>query len=416
MAKAWVLLTVASLLIGLVACLPLFSTSQHGSKTLSPRQAAPLPSCAFDGNPDFYGLGIRTGIYLQWITAYLANHFLRQSIDTNLETNTIFLLALFIATAVTTVNDKVQTAELVVLLHLCFGFLFSILSIWGHRTGNAKLGGKEKIRFPLIGSFFRLTLASAVSAYGLWFWFTGRNLRSRTTSSCANYTFLFAKVDIAGGVRYFFELQSSVILAGYSLLFIRELLMIVIFFCLVCIQTMIISAFAVWFGSTQTLAMREREREQLLLAKQLSGDAEEDERKRSFSKNLFSNFLFLLKEWYTLSFAMGWKQANGKESAGENRPWLALYLIPAIDAAILVVRTVIQLSCLVLFKRCPKIDFLPLLQHPLVTSALNPESRWRNFQIEIQKKYEYVNFVTSGDAANIPNFTVDRNGQGKLFT
>jgi hypothetical protein len=71
---------------------------------------------------------------------------------------------------VTTANNTVQTAELVVLLHLCFGFLFSILSIWGHRTGSGTPGvGDKKIRFPLIGSFFRLTIATALNAYGLWF-------------------------------------------------------------------------------------------------------------------------------------------------------------------------------------------------------------------------------------------------------
>jgi hypothetical protein len=390
MARAWISLGVASLSIGLVTCLPLFNRSQNEKRVLVAGQAGPPPSCAIEGNPDFYGLGIRIGIYLQWITAYLANHFLREAIDGNLETNTIFLLALFIATAVTTVNDTVETAELVVLLHLSFGFLFSILSIWGHRTGTADLGEKKKIRFPLIGSFFRLTLAIAVSAYGLWFWFTGRNLHQRSSPQCADYTFLFAKVDVAGGVRYFFELQSFIVLAGYSLLFMRELLMIITFFCLVSGQTMIISAFAVWFGASQTLAMRERERERLLMAKQLSEEDQETERKRTFGRRFVSDILFLLREWYRLSFAMGWKQANGKESAGENRPWLMFYLVPALDTTIFVFRTTIQFHCLLLFKWCPKIDFLPLMKHPLMRMASDPKSRLKKFQLKIQQSYEYV--------------------------
>lgn len=59
-----------------------------------------MSSCGFEGNPDFYGLGIRVGIYLQWITAYLANHFLQEATDSSLETNTIFLVALFVAMVV----------------------------------------------------------------------------------------------------------------------------------------------------------------------------------------------------------------------------------------------------------------------------------------------------------------------------
>lgn len=72
---------------------------------------------------------------------------------------------------------------------------------------------------------------------------------------------------------------------------------------------------------------------------------------------LFSALVFLLKEWYRLTFAVGWKQANGRESAGENRPSLLFYLVPAIDAAIFAIQTTIQFFCLLFFKRCPNIDF-----------------------------------------------------------
>ncbi|KAF1991724.1 hypothetical protein K402DRAFT_322668, partial [Aulographum hederae CBS 113979] len=212
--KLW---AVASITFGIAACTPILHDLQQNKRAETVRrQASTSTDCTFDGNPDFYGLGIRIGIYLQWITALLANHFLREAIDTNLETNTIFLLALFIATAVTTANNTVQTAELVVLLHLCFGFLFSILSIWGHRTAIAGVNQK-KIRFPLMGSFFRLTLATALSAFGLWFWFKGNDL-SRRPLECADYTFFFSRVDLGSGVRYFFELQSSIILCVYAVL------------------------------------------------------------------------------------------------------------------------------------------------------------------------------------------------------
>lgn len=308
MTRVGILIGIASLFVGLFACLPLFEAARYVDKSFILREASALPSCAFDGNPDFYGLGIRVGICLQWITAYLANHFLREAIDSNLETNTIFLLALFIASAVTTSNNTVQTTELVVLLYLCFGFLFSILSIWGHRIGNSDHDGKKKIRFPLIGNFFRLTLATTVSAYGLWFWFTGRNVYQPRSSLYADFTFLFGKVDVTGAVHYFFELQSAIILAGYSLLFLREFLMITTLFCLVCGHAMIISALAVWFGSSRTLVVRERGRERLLKNKQSHSVSRDDEHREivtlermnlnaevSFT-NCFLGLVFLLKE------------------------------------------------------------------------------------------------------------------------
>lgn len=65
----------------------------------APKQALPRDQqqCVTEGNPDVYGLGIRISIYLQYITAFGANLFFKEAIDGNLTTNTIFLLALLIA-------------------------------------------------------------------------------------------------------------------------------------------------------------------------------------------------------------------------------------------------------------------------------------------------------------------------------
>jgi len=59
----------------------------------------------------------------------------------------------------------------VALAQLAFVFLFSILSIWGYRTRTRP--GEKPLRFPLLSSFFRLALATAISAFGLWFWAYG---------------------------------------------------------------------------------------------------------------------------------------------------------------------------------------------------------------------------------------------------
>jgi hypothetical protein len=371
---------------GLAACAPLIrEIRQQPPVELIRRQSSSIAECGFEGNPDFYGLGIRIGIYLQWITAFLANHFSEEAIDGNLETNTIFLLALFIATIVTTVKAQVHTAELTVLLHLSFGFLFSILSIWGHRVRLKGLDDK-KIRFPLIGSFFRLTLSTAVSAYALWFWFSDGRLHLRP-STCADYTFFFTKLDMAGGARTFFEIQTSLVLAVFSILFVRELLMIVCFFGFMCVQTIIISGLAVWFGAGRSAEEREAGRQRRKLLK--AGEISEEERKKMRGKALVldggPSSLVLLKQWYRLSFAMGWKQLNGKESAGENRPDLRYYLIPVLDAFIFIIRSFIQFACLLLFKRCPKVDFIPLMKHPLWASK---ESKWSRFNERLRLSYE----------------------------
>lgn len=344
--------------VGLVTALPVLDTTGHQSSippspSPSKRQTSDDPSCSIQGNADFYGLGIRIGIYLQYITAFLANHILRDAIKSNLETNSIFLLALFIATIVATVSGEAQTAELVVLLHLCFGFLFSILSIWGHRTSTTD-SKEEKIRFPLIGSFFRLSLATAISAYGLWFWFWGRELHARQ-SACQDYTFLFTRLDITSGVQYFLEVQSSAVLVVYSVLFIREFCMIIAFFVFVGIQTLLISGFVVWFRGSKADKKSDRHAGEEKIVQPNTDDNEP----------MIDTPLALIKQWISLSTAIGWKRANGKESAGSHRPDLDFYLVPMLDCWILILQIIIQFFCLVVFKSAPKVDCIPLFRHPV---------------------------------------------------
>lgn len=133
MRRAWMRsMLLLALAIGCATCAPLLTRRGLSSMPANDvkRQSSSSDCSPIEGNADFYGLGIRIGIYLQWITALLANLFSKESIDGNLETNTIFLLALFVAVAVATAQTTVQSAEMIVLLQLAFGFVFSILSIW----------------------------------------------------------------------------------------------------------------------------------------------------------------------------------------------------------------------------------------------------------------------------------------------
>ncbi|KAH8755124.1 hypothetical protein F5882DRAFT_444824 [Hyaloscypha sp. PMI_1271] len=199
--------------------------ASNPTSSLSLNIARSVEQCGFDGNPDFYGLGIRIAIYLQWATALIANHVLHEdSVKGYLETNSVFLVAVFVALAIATAGKDVRSAEIVVLLQLCFGFIFSVLSIWGYRT-RTKL--KDPIRFPLMGSSFRLALSTAICGYSIWFWFTG--IHSVDDRSCPSYTFIFAKANIRGGIRVLFEVQSVLILVVYALLLLQEFLVVIAF-------------------------------------------------------------------------------------------------------------------------------------------------------------------------------------------
>lgn len=47
--------------------------------------------------PDYYGLGVRLGIYCAWFQAYIANTMLPSEIAGAADTNAIFLLTLTVA-------------------------------------------------------------------------------------------------------------------------------------------------------------------------------------------------------------------------------------------------------------------------------------------------------------------------------
>lgn len=159
----------------------------------------PHPICGIDGNADFYGLGIRVGIYLQWISSLLANRYVPEAIRNLLITNTIFLLAVAIAAAQATATRDLRKAESLALQHLCFGFLFTVLTVWGFRIrARVKSLGAA---FSLAEKSFRLGLSAAICGYGVWFWFVGNN--SLSVESCSTVTFVLGKVDTLGPVHYF---------------------------------------------------------------------------------------------------------------------------------------------------------------------------------------------------------------------
>lgn len=133
---------------------------------VAPRQL-PESQCTLDGNSDLYGLGIRVGVYLQWVSGFLANCFHAGSVQDILSTNTIFLMALFIALAIITTNHTIKAPEVVILLQFCFGFLFSVSTTWGLRV---QAPYKERVKFPLLGSTIRVCLASAICFYNVGSW------------------------------------------------------------------------------------------------------------------------------------------------------------------------------------------------------------------------------------------------------
>ena len=89
-----------------------------------------------DGKPDFYGEGIRIGIYLQWISAWLTMALGPDQVQDVYGVNSIFLFAVIIATISASLSDTIDLlpVEMFIMLQIAFGFFVTTLSIFGLRV------------------------------------------------------------------------------------------------------------------------------------------------------------------------------------------------------------------------------------------------------------------------------------------
>jgi hypothetical protein len=79
-------------------------------------------------------MGSVFAFYLQWISSLLTNILIPLGVSDALDTNSIFLFAVFIATAKSTASSGgLRPAEAFIMLQMCFGYLLSVVSVTGLR-------------------------------------------------------------------------------------------------------------------------------------------------------------------------------------------------------------------------------------------------------------------------------------------
>jgi hypothetical protein len=157
-----------------------------------------------------YGLGIRLGVYFQWVASHIANRnrYCKEAIGNFLDTNTIFLSALIIATALLAQEKSPTYAiEVAIVLFLIWGTLGSVLTIGGYRT---RLAPRDLYHTPfsVLGAYFRLALSLTASFYSIWFWFHGLHYFDQT--DCPSSIFFFARLPLLGWVRFVFQTASVI--------------------------------------------------------------------------------------------------------------------------------------------------------------------------------------------------------------
>ncbi len=167
-----------------------------------------LIDCTTDYSLDYYGFGVRLGVYFVWLSSYFANTLLPDEISGSLDTNTIFLLALIVSLFNGTLTHTLFQIDGLVVLHLSSGFLFSCLSIWGYRTLHYQKDGLDGIdNYGGVGTHCRLILVTAISIYGAWFWGEGVDdgLKIAEDPCSQTYTWFFAYWRVDGGIKIFYR-------------------------------------------------------------------------------------------------------------------------------------------------------------------------------------------------------------------
>lgn len=116
----------------------------------------------FIGNSDFYGLGIRLGIYLQWLASLIANTLLKSERASMAGAYLTFSLALAIAVLLLAFQHECAfTAEIIIVLNIFWGGTALVMVPFVRLLADIKTTGLGLALIPLILSMLPVTA---------WFW------------------------------------------------------------------------------------------------------------------------------------------------------------------------------------------------------------------------------------------------------
>jgi hypothetical protein len=160
--------------------------------------SSPIPTCGFRGDENTYGLGIRIGVYLQWISSTIAYNFLPQEAVNMRIFNTSFQIANFAGLLYITImkgtgqpSGKLYAVECWIVLTFCLG---------GVASGRSRDKPNSRSQAPnfaghrasVIGSLVQLAIGAAMTFYAVWFFYVGMDRMEKPP--CSRYAFFFAKV------------------------------------------------------------------------------------------------------------------------------------------------------------------------------------------------------------------------------
>lgn len=184
---------------------------------VSPAEAgADLPGCQYEGNPDIYGIGIRVGVYTQWLSTLLTNWLLINRNSSHIrDINTCFQFAMLIA--LLSLNNGPAPP------HSIDAYLIILQIVGSTSTISSHATNKKEWKSTSWGGLARFGIYWAVSAYSTYYFFYGSQHDADFApmkEGCMHYGFLFAKIPLEKPwFRYLHCAISATALTIFTILF-----------------------------------------------------------------------------------------------------------------------------------------------------------------------------------------------------
>lgn len=167
----------------------------HAHTSITKRHPDADPHCGFAGNNDAYGLGIRLGIYIQWLTSAATSCLDQDGSQSVTGISNCYRLALFIGLLFMTIKSgsQLQASEASVMFLLGAGGAFTTVSAPTSR---------ERDSTAALGATVQVLIRIALGSYAVWFFATGMD--NMLHPPCSASGFLLVEVDLYGWARVLF--------------------------------------------------------------------------------------------------------------------------------------------------------------------------------------------------------------------
>ncbi|UKZ67919.1 uncharacterized protein TrAtP1_009079 [Trichoderma atroviride] len=157
-----------------------------------------MASCGHQGRPDMYGLGIRLGIYIQWLGEILVEFFDDADVSDIRLLGLLLSGGIILGLLVAIASQDVQPADVYIVLQLAAGCYIFLIPIYIWNTLSCcdpkwdPLKWTGEIKMPVYG-ISNVILLTVISAIGIWFFVTDIPTQGR---QCEQFGFFFAKIKL----------------------------------------------------------------------------------------------------------------------------------------------------------------------------------------------------------------------------